>query len=357
MELEFKKDFSEIQNRWDLFWQGRYIDKPLVSMVLPKEGVTPIAKPGCQQLIRREGAFEPVIEQMLKWAETHEFIGEAIPYVSVEFGPDHFSTLLGCDLEFLPDSSGTNWAVPFLKDLDDKEIRFRRDSFWWNRTVSFIREARKACDGKLLLAAPTLVAGLDSLVAMRGVQELNMDLALYPEKVKQSLSMVNKAYIEILDALAIELDYERYGSINRHGMYSRGRIAVPQCDCSTMISPEMFQEFEVPCLEFESDKLDAVEYHLDGPDTIKHLSAICEIDGIDIIQWVPGAGEAEDQDWMDLYREIDSRGKGQIIMTEDHDMLKTMCRDFKSGKLFFKTSAATIAEANEFYNLISYNKK
>ncbi len=354
MELEFKSDFSEIQNKWDLFWRGKYTNKPLVSIVVPKDGVTPIEKPFCQKLIRRDGAFEPVIEQMLGWAETHEFIGEAIPYVSVEFGPDHFSSLLGCDLEFHSDSFGTNWAVPFIEDLDDMKIEFKRDSFWWNRTVSFIRAARKACDGKLMLAAPTLVAGLDSLVAAYGVQELNMALALNPEKVQCALGMINKAYTEILDALAQELDYEKYGSINRHGMYTTGRITVPQCDCATMISPDMFKEFEVPCLEFETSKLDAVEYHLDGPDTIKHLPAICDIEKIDIIQWVPGAGEAEEQDWMDLYRDIDRRGKGQILMLEDHKQLKEMCLEFKSRKLFLKTSASSLQEAENFYNSITY---
>ena len=83
-----------------------------------------------------------------------------------------------------------------------------------------------------------------------------------------------RALAEIVAALAEELDYARYGSINRHGIYSRGKVAVPQCDFSSMISTEMFREFALPALRREMAMLDAVEYHLDGPGAVQHLVGI-----------------------------------------------------------------------------------
>ena len=342
MDLEFKPDFEEARQRWIAFWKGEKLDRPLVSVVVPKPGVEPVEKPPYAS--GADGNYKPVIDQLLAWARTHEFIGEAIPFFHVEFGPDHFSSLLGADLKFHPDSQGTSWCVPFIKDWDGAHIRFQPDCLWYKRTVEFIRALRARCDGKILLAGPTLVAGLDCLAAIRGVENLLMDLLLVPDKVKTALRDVCCAYEEILKALSAELGVEEYGSINRHGMYSPGKINIPQCDFSCMISPEMFEEFEVPSLVWESKLLDSVEYHLDGPGALVHLPTICKITDIDVIQWVPGSGEAEKKDWTELYEKIDSFGKGQILWG-DAERIKYLARKLRSRQLFFVTKARSRKEA------------
>ena len=243
MELEFKPDFSEAQKQWKAFWNGKN-RRPLVCVTLPKEGMEPVEKPPYTS--GADGNFEPVIDQLLAWAASHIFIGEAIPFYYLEFGPDHFSALLGADLKFDSNSPGTSWCQPFIKDWDDAEIRFRRDSFWWKRTVDFAHALRKRCDGKLLIAAPTLVANLDALAAIRGAKELLLDLIMCPDKVQRALNAVCQAYEEILEALSDELGFDKFGSINRHGMYCAGKIDVLQCDFSCMISPAMFRSLYLP---------------------------------------------------------------------------------------------------------------
>ena len=44
MELEFKPDFEEVRQRWSKFWKGEST-RPLVHIVLPKEGVEPVPHP------------------------------------------------------------------------------------------------------------------------------------------------------------------------------------------------------------------------------------------------------------------------------------------------------------------------
>jgi len=345
MDLEFKPDFEGARQRWSAFWKGENLDRPPVSIILPKPGVEPVEKPPYTS--GADGNFEPIIEQILAWAQTHEFIGEAIPFYYVEFGPDHFSAFLGTELQFDPNSPNTSWSIPFVKDWDEVEIKFRPDCFWWKRTVEFIQALRKRCDGKLLLASPTTVAGLDCLVAIRGAENLLMDLVNTPDKIKSALNAVCCAYEEILEALSVELGSEEFGSINRHGMYSKGKINVLQCDVSCAISPKMFKEFEVPCLLREAKALDAVEYHLDGPGALVHLPTICEIEEIDIIQWVPGAGQAEKENWTELYHKIDALGKGQIIGATGYQ-IERMWREFSSRKLFFRSGASSRKEAEDF---------
>jgi hypothetical protein len=199
MELEFKPDFEKARQFWSAFWKGENT-RPLVSIVLPKEGVKPVPHP--PYLEGRDGNFKPIIDQLLAYAETHEFLGEAIPYFTLEWGPNTFSSYLGADLVFM---SGTSWAVPFVEDWDDVEIRFRRDSYWWQLTVDMIHAIRFRCDGKLLINPPTLVANLDSLAAIRGNERLLIDLVECPDKIKRALDQVCRAHMEINENVIIEM--------------------------------------------------------------------------------------------------------------------------------------------------------
>ena len=128
------------------------------------------------------------------------------------------------------------------------------------------------------------------------------------------------AHTQILEAYAQLLDFDTYGSINVEGLYTPGRQSRPQCDMSCMISREMFREFVVPCLNYEADDVDAMHYHLDGPGAIHHLKALCEIEGLDVISWVPGTGEGQTQDWTALYKKIDDLGKGQTRGASHEDI-------------------------------------
>ncbi|MDK1030432.1 MAG: hypothetical protein QGD94_00320 [Planctomycetia bacterium] len=342
MELEFKPDFADACAMWEAFWKGEN-RRPLISAVVPKPGVEPVVKP--PYAAGADGNFEPVIDQLLTWAATHEFLFEAVPFFYLEFAADHFATLLGADLTFSAGQQG-GWPVHIIDDFEEAQIKFRPDGKWWQRTAAFARALRKRCDGKLLIASNTLTANLDALMALRGAQGLLWDMVERPEAV-HALEQVTRAHGEILDALAELLDYNTCGSINRHGMYCRGRINVPQADMSCMISPAMFADFVLPYLRREMANLDAVEYHLDGPDALKHLEALCLIEELDIIQWVPGAGEAETQDWTGLYEKIDALGKGQILGGKP-EQFRRLLRKLKSPKLFFGLDVASRDEAERF---------
>ena len=324
----YKPDIDAAKQRWGTFWNGTN-KRPMLSAILPKAGIKPVEKP--PYAVGHDGNFAPVLDQLKGWAETHEFLGEAIPYFYLEFAPDHFSSLLGADLSFPGEGGG--WPVHFVNDWENTELSFKRDGKWWRMTVDFA-EAIKNCFGdNVMIAAPTLVANMDALVAVRGANDLLFDVVDQPDLIRRALDQVQNSYKEILDAFDGLFEYKRLGSITRHGIYSGGRISVPQCDLSCMLSGEMFREFVLPSLKAEMECLDAVEYHLDGKDAIRHLEDLCGIKKLDVIQWVPGAGN-EITDWTWLYDKIDALGKGQILGA-DPDSAVSYIRKYKSKKLFF----------------------
>lgn len=203
----------------------------------------------------------------------------------ITFAPDHFAALLGADIR-VSEESRTNWVEPCLTDLEDVEIIFQREGRWWNRTLECIERFREQCDGKLIITGTHLQGSLDCLVAMYGTQKQLVDMAMSPETVRRALGRVDEALAEVRVAMAEALDVSTRGSLNRFGMYSSGIIDVPQCDVSCMISPEMFNDLELPSLTKEIAGTDASIYHLDGPNALQHVESLCAVDPLDMIQWM-----------------------------------------------------------------------
>jgi hypothetical protein len=76
-----------------------------------------------------------------------------------------------------------------------------------------------------------------------------------------------------------------------------------------MIGRGMFKDFVTDDLAAISSELGKTFYHLDGIGEIIHLDELLSISGIAGIQWIPGAGEPETQDWSELYEKISASGK------------------------------------------------
>ena len=119
-----------------------------------------------------------------------------------------------------------------------------------------------------------------------------------------------------------------------------------------MISPAMFREFVVPCLREEMARLDAVEYHLDGPDAIRHVEALGDLAALDVMQWMPGAG-AQGRDWSDLYARIDALGKG-LLLGGNGVQLQHAAKRYRSRMIFWQLYASSRSEAEQCLGTCDY---
>ncbi len=342
MTLDFRADVQSVRERWAAFWRGES-PRPLLHARRPKCGVTPVPMPRPYDCAF--GELEPIIDQALGWAATHEFLADTIPSFMITFAPDHFAALLGAQIQ-RGGNGQTNWVEPCLQTLEGVEIAFQRNGCWWKRTVECIERFRARCDGRMIITGTHLQGGLDCLAALYGTQNLLTDMALAPDTVLQALEQVDRALAEVRAALADVLDVATWGSLNRFGMYCEGIIDVPQCDVSCMLSPEMFDAFERPSLVKEIGTTAASIYHLDGPDALQHTESLCAIDALDMIQWMPGEGYYDD-DWSALHAQIDALGKGQIFqgyckLTAAE--IQRIWETYRSRKLFFHVSPDVLAQ-------------
>ncbi len=342
MEWITKPDGELAAQQWTRFWAGE-ADGPLLAATVLRDGATPVAKPSAYTL-GPDLEVDLFCDGLLAWAEAYEFLGAALPFVYLEFAADQFATFLGGELVF-PTAGEGGWSTHPLAhaELATVDLRFLREGPWWRKYTALCEQMRDRLAGRVMIAAPTFVANLDALVALRGAPQVLVDLVDQPAAVERALAQITAAHGELVDAFAELLDVPAWGSINRHGMYSRRPINVPQCDFSCMISPAMFQRFVAPCLETEFARYGGGEYHLDGPSAIRHLETLCGLDDLHVIQWVSGAGN-EGRDWTELYRRIDALGKGQILGGPAGSLAR-WAGELRTKRLFWTLRAASKAEA------------
>jgi hypothetical protein len=344
-ELELK-DFQDAAANWGRFWSGD-LHRPVLRITAPKNDGNPVSMPNAY--LYKDRKAEELLDAFEEYLDNTLFIAEAIPCYHISFAPDHFSAYLGADIKSNENSRETTWVVPIIKDWDDAEIKFKPDSAWWEKTAEFLSAFRKRFEGRAVLVPPNIQGGLDCLSAIRGVNELLMDIIDVPDKVERALDQVSVAVSETQNAYREFLD-PNAGYMNRHMMYSAQAISVPQCDFSCMISPEMFNKFQMPVLKKELEGSGPVDYHLDGPGAIQHLESICSLDTIRVIQWQPGAGEAAEKDWWDLYKKINDLGKGIYLFgLKNLDLAKKAWLELDNRHIYFDVICENSKQAYDIY--------
>jgi hypothetical protein len=103
VQLAYKKDFDRVTAAWNAYWEGDIVGRPPVWAVVNKPGAAPPDLSGRYfHAVHRN--YEHMLQQVDLWLEGTEFLGEALPLVGPDLGPDQFAAFLGSAFEFSPDS-------------------------------------------------------------------------------------------------------------------------------------------------------------------------------------------------------------------------------------------------------------
>lgn len=352
MEFAYKPDYEDALRHWEAFWAGEIIDRPCIRVVTPKEGV--VQKPPPPGLHKPTDDFAAIARASDECAATLNFAADAIPFFLPNFGPDTYAAFMGASLEFAPEHS-TSWTKPFVTDWKDVTKRLERPhGYWWERALAFASQAREIAKGKLGIAMLDLHCNMDCLAAIRGPQQLCLDLVDCPDEVEAAFKAVRKSYAEVYDGLFEAAGGPATGSSTWLPMYSPGKFNTIACDFICLLGPELARKFVIPCLEEEAAFLDHSCYHYDGPDALVHLDDILSIKDIHAIQWGPGAGSPPVIEWMDLLKKIQAAGKALWISTTPAE-LKVFHKELKPELVVYSVSASSEAEANELIKWLKDN--
>ncbi|MCY3023277.1 MAG: hypothetical protein NTW87_30230 [Planctomycetota bacterium] len=340
--LAFKPDLEDAARRWDAYFAGDIIDRPVVCVTAPKPGYKSV--PGANYRERVCGDLYAIIDRALHNAEATYFGGEAVPSFWTSFGPDEIAVFCGAELRWSDDSGDTNWSAPFIADWEEAlPLRIQNDHPLWRRMLDFYRLAAERIAGKMAMSPLDLHSNMDILAPVRGPQRLCMDLLDRPEAIDRAMASARAIFPVLWNAIreAGRMDELGYCS----GFYSMEGAAVLQCDFSCMISPAMFRRWVLPALEEEAAIVKHAYYHWDGPGAQVHTAALCASRGLHTLSYVPGDGRGAHIEYLDLFKRVQAGGKA-VHFWGTPDECKRAHRELRPEKTMYSTSVKTPAEAD-----------
>ena len=246
------------------------------------------------------------------------YLADSYASLEVNYGPGSLALYLGAEPRFAHD---TVWYEPcFTEEEYEPDLRFDPENKWWKNHLALVRTLKEAAGDDFLVEIPDLIENLDILAAMRGPENTLFDIMDRPETVEKAVNQIDDAYFKYYDILYDTVrDKNGIAAYTAFGIIGKGRVAKIQCDFSAMISPDHFRRFVLPSLRKQAKRLDHSLYHLDGPDAIKHVPALMELEELDALQWTCGAGQPDGacDRWLPIYDQVAAAGKGLWVQLYD----------------------------------------
>lgn len=318
--MNYKENWEETRGRFTKWWKGEPLDRPLLKITAkrktplePLERIEPPKTPRGHHL-----DMERRVKELRNACKTHIYMAEAFPYLDINIGPGSMATYLGSEPDFKWD---TIWFSECIHNWSDfGNLAFDKENYWWKLHLDLAAKAHTLANDDFLVAIPDICENVDILAAMRGPQAFCFDLLDEPDLIKTYVDQIDALYFKYYDAMYDILKLkDGSSSYTAFFIWGSGKTAKLQCDFSALMSPAQFREFVLPSLQRQCQKLDCTLYHLDGPDSIRHLNALMEIDALDALQWNPGAGkpDAGNEMWYPIYDKVRSAGKALWLLFEE----------------------------------------
>ncbi len=246
--MKYKENWEETKQKWEKYWKRENTGRPLMSIIAEKPEAMDAERAARLKSVDVEDKYmdpERIVERFRYFCETHDFLAESFPNLSVDFGPGSMAGYLGSEIVF---DMKTVWFREFVEDwLDYPDLAFDPENKWFQKHMEVFRRVCELSDGDFYVGIPDIMENLDVLVSMRGAQDTIFDMMDEPEELLRRVNQVQDLYFTYYDAfydLAKQVENGKESSCYTvFQIWGEGKIAKLQCDFSAMISPDQFREF------------------------------------------------------------------------------------------------------------------
>lgn len=319
-------DWRRIDETYTAWWNHE-LKRPLVYFTsVYRSGRAPEV-PGHSGFLSNYGLntlVSTIVDNWLRTQEGREFPGDSFPFWFVNFGAGVLAEPLGAGLN---STSETVWfEPPSNADLGALAISLNKNSPWWKRILEVTTAAVERFGDVAQVGHTDLGGNLDILASLIGSEALMIELIDRPAKVKEAVDAITKAWLDAFDELDSIISRRCPGRVAWAPTWAAGTTYMLQSDASYMISPDMFDEFVMPDLVACCEHIEYPFYHLDGIGEIPHLDHLFSIDNLRGIQWIPGDGKPQAEDWPELLKRILDAGKLVQVFTDAKGAFK-ICRE------------------------------
>ncbi len=314
MELINKPDFERAMARVEAWFSQEMLDRPPVRFALHNAEYSqgPGADGRWQSLKERWFDAEHQVDQFAASIEGRRFYGETFPVFSPNLGPNVFAAFHGAELDF---GEVTSWVRHCIHDWDDlNRLAFCAENAYFKKIGELTRLALDKCEGRFMVGYTDLHGSLDCVADWRDPQVLCMDLLDCPEKVHEAVALADKSFLSVFDQYDAVLKKHGQLSVTWMCIPSRGKMHIPSCDFTSMLSTEDFDAFYLPSLKAEVRHMTHTVFHLDGKGMIRHLDSILALPEIHAVQFVQGVGDdLPIMQWLPVIKRIQAAGKGVVV--------------------------------------------
>lgn len=300
-------DFETIKQRFDAFWAREILDRPLIYITAPRTRRKKKQFPNPKSIRERWTNIKYVMNKMELHLENTLFLGDAIPWYLPNIGPNSFTAFLGGELLFMDEL--TSWVYPFIEDLAAFDPVLDEDNKWWKFMKNLLDAVCEVAEGNFLVGIPDLHYGGDCLEAAVGARKLIRHLFQEPGEVNKLMQKLTELCIAVFESYYEKISRVQKGSTTWIPAYSKGRYLALQDDFSGLVSPSMFTEFFLEEQIRLSRYMGNSIFHLDGPMALGNLDILLEVESLNCIQWVPGAGAKPMPEWVDICAKVLDAGK------------------------------------------------
>jgi hypothetical protein len=315
VELEKKPDFEKSMERIYAWFDQEIIDRVPIRFSAHNaeySGVYELKGRTWNNLKDRWWNTEYQIDLFEYELKNAVFNAETFPVFWPNLGPEVFTAFYGVELKY---QEVTSYAVPSIKDwaqMDEIKLDFKNPYF--KKIEEMTLAAIECGKGKYLTGYTDLHPGLDCAAAFRDPQQLCLDMLLEPEQVKKLIEISSNDFHLVFDHFDNMLKHHKQLSVTWMGIPSFGKMHIPSCDFSSMISPQQFEEFVLPVIKKEVKPMTHNIFHVDGKGVANHIDKILEIPEIGAIQWVQGMGvDKPIMQWVPLIKKIQAAGKSVVL--------------------------------------------
>jgi hypothetical protein len=306
-ELETMPGFEMAMKRMMAWFEGAIVDRAPIRFMAHNAFVeeAQAAYPS-DNLRDRWFDAEFQVETFVRSIRGKTFQGETFPVFWPNLGPEVYAAFYGAELEY---GDVTSWSIPAVRDWDDMaRLKLDMHNDYFRKLDEMTRIALERCPGQFMVGYTDLHPGVDCAAAWRDPQQFCIDLIENPDRAAALIEIAIADFETIYDHFDDMLKAQRQLSVSWMGIPSFGRMHIPSCDFSTLISPQMFEQFCLPVLRREVKTMTHNVFHIDGRGVARHRDTIFSVPEVHAIQWVQGVGDdLPIMQWVPLIKEIQAR--------------------------------------------------
>ena len=323
VEIEGMPQFDMAMKRVYAWFENEIIDRPPIRFQAHNAFLASSTEDVANLSIEGKKAWwfdvETQVNLFLQSIEGRRFYGETFPVFFPNLGPDVYAAFYGAELQF---GETTSWSVPFVREWEDVEtLTFDWNNIYFKKIEELTQHALERCIGKALVGYTDLHPGLDCVAAWRDPQQLCFDMIEAPERVDQLIELAVVDFEMIYNHFDEMLKAAGQLSVSWMGIPSFGRMHIPSCDFSSLISPKFFQRFGLPILQREVQSMTHNVFHVDGRGVSKNIDTILSVPEVHAIQWVQGMGDDYPiMQWVPFIKDLQARDIPIVVDLSKEDL-------------------------------------